>query len=160
MNIIGKKLETLEYMESQNKPNLFYKKINEKVIFADLRGTEVIPIWDDWRPMIYSKDLSNKDFYIEYINLTREGCNPRVSFYDESEPEGRLFGISNEIPSGYCKQCGADILYKAPWELLFVDFDAGLHNYEKEGIDAEIEIFTCDTCRNNRKREEFIIKLK
>ena len=61
MNIIGKKLETLEYMESQNKPNLFYKKINEKVIFADLRGTEVIPIWDDWRPMIYSKDLSNKD---------------------------------------------------------------------------------------------------
>lgn len=54
---IGRQLEQLGYYESRKKPNLFYRPHkNAKfsvVFFADMRGTDVIPIWEAPRPMFY-----------------------------------------------------------------------------------------------------------
>jgi len=49
----GQKLTELGYQESRKKPNLFYNKVEHGVFFADLRGTEEVPIWDDQRPLFY-----------------------------------------------------------------------------------------------------------
>ena len=41
------------YSEAHNKPNLYYKKIPDGVFFADMRSSEIIPIWEDTRPLFY-----------------------------------------------------------------------------------------------------------
>ncbi len=41
------------YLESKNKPNLFYRKFSEGIFFADMRGTKEVPIWEDTRPLFY-----------------------------------------------------------------------------------------------------------
>jgi hypothetical protein len=145
---IGKKLERLGYRESNNKPNLYYKVFDNQnngdrgLVFADMRGTVVIPIWDDSRPLLYYKNLTFMKFLPEFISLERAGCHPRVSFYEECEPGGWLFHL-DKTPSGYCKRCGEDILFKVNWEILREDmFD--LYN---KGLSAHYEVNFCDTCR-------------
>src|SRR5208283_5049859 len=49
----GKKLEALGYTELSLKQNLFSRKVNHGYIYADLRGTEVVPIWDQPVPLLY-----------------------------------------------------------------------------------------------------------
>ena len=62
----GGMLEKLGYMESKKKPNLFYIRKNNGFIFADLRGTLIVPIWDDLRPLVYkSKELAFESFIKE-----------------------------------------------------------------------------------------------
>ena len=144
----GVKLRKLGYRESQKKPNLFYKPIKTEImscegntiqvkgaIFADIRGNVIVPIWEDPRPLIYSKDLPFNIFLPEFIILERGGCSPRVSFYEECEPDGWMFGL-DEIPSGYCKRCGEDILFKTNWEVLNQDF-IELYN---QGINKNLEV--------------------
>ena len=138
----GEILEKLGYKASNKKPNLFYKKIGDGFVFADLRGTSIVPIWDDARPLIYKQNLSYKTFLIEFITLVRAGCDPRVSFYEECEPDGWMFSLS-QIPTGYCKRCGEDILYRVKWDLLKEDF---FKLYE-EGIELSLELEYCETCR-------------
>lgn len=151
----GEKLRKLGYNDSKTKPNLFYKPIKSEiksenditiqvngVIFADMRGTEVVPIWGDPRPLVYSSDLPFNIFLPEFILLERSGCSPRVSFYEECEPDGWMFGL-DEIPSGYCKRCGEDILFKMDWEILNQDF---IELYS-QGIDQSLEVNYCETCR-------------
>lgn len=41
------------YFESTNKLNLFYKKNPQGWFYADMRGTEEVPIWEDTRPLFY-----------------------------------------------------------------------------------------------------------
>lgn len=138
----GRKLEKLGYEESSNKPNLFYKRIGEGIVFMDLRGTNVIPIWDDARPLIYKKNLSFNPYMIEFITLERAGCNPRVSFYDQYEPDGWMFQIG-ETPTGYCQRCNEEILYSVNWELLQEDC---FKLYDK-GVFISLELEYCDPCR-------------
>ena len=151
----GQKLRKLGHRDSRTKPNLFYKPIETEIkskdnkiiqvkgaIFADMRGTEIVPIWSDPRPLVYSSDLPFNIFLPEYIILERSGCSPRVSFYEECEPGGWMFGL-DEIPSGYCKRCGEDILFKADWEILNKDF---IELYS-QGIDQNLEVNYCETCR-------------
>ena len=131
---IGKKLIKLGYKETEKKPNLFYKPIktekNSKddktvqvkgVVFADLRGTGFVPIWDDPSPLFYSLDLPISVFLPEFILLVQSGCSPRVSFEEECESGGWMFGL-DELPSGYCKRCGENILSEVNWEILKEDF--------------------------------------
>ncbi len=153
---IGQKLRKLEYKESRTKPNLFFKPIETKIkskddkliqvrgaVFADMRGTEIVPIWSDSSPLFYSSDLPFNIFLPEFILLERSACSPRVSFYEECEPDGWMFGL-DEIPSGYCKRCGENILFKVNWEILNKDF-IELYN---QGIDQNLEVNYCKTCRN------------
>jgi hypothetical protein len=58
------------FTESLKKPNLFYRKdvervfkqdfeggvdITQVVFFADMRGTDVVPIWEDSSPLLYAR---------------------------------------------------------------------------------------------------------
>jgi hypothetical protein len=151
----AQKLRKLGYRESRKKPNLFYKPIEAEVsseqeklkkvkgaVFADLRGTKIVPIWDDPRPLIYYKSLPFNSFMHEFIKLKRNGCSPRVSFYEKYEPGGWLFGV-DEVPNGFCNRCGEDIMNSIDWNILREDFS----ELYREGVDMNIEVNFCEICR-------------
>jgi len=141
----GEILGQLGYSESFNKPNLFYKQINSGIVFADLRGTVIVPIWDDLRPLVYrSKTVAFDYFMKEVVRLKRSGCNPRGSFYDMCEPGGWGFLLDEgEIPTGYCKRCGKDIIEIVNWDILLEDYYI---LYDK-GIDPFLELNYCAICK-------------
>jgi len=99
-------LMNLGFYESKAKPNLFLveNKSQGFVFFADMRGTDEVPIWQDTRPLIFIKskkripDWRRKRLLDRFINrLSDEDCECRLSHYDN-------FLIEN----GYCKFCGKD----------------------------------------------------
>jgi len=49
----GNTLTNIGFVESPNKPNLFYKKRDCLIIFADMRGSKLTPIWRCPYPIIY-----------------------------------------------------------------------------------------------------------
>lgn len=53
LEVIRQKLVRYGYRESQSKPNLFYCSYNIVIFFADMRGTELVPIWEDPVPLFY-----------------------------------------------------------------------------------------------------------
>ena len=98
------------YFESTNKPNLFYKKDddNNVIFFADMRGTEEVPIWEDSSPLFYAKFLNEIPQWKKKRLLEKEFFEVaicRLSFYDECEPDGWVF---SEGGNGYCIICGKD----------------------------------------------------
>ena len=118
----GKKLIELGYTESVNKPNLFYSKREYGMFFADMRGTEIVPIWDDPCPLFYwNFDAGLPPWkcrrYIkeELLRLGNNGAKCRLSFYFMEDP---LFDNMNmcideedlifEWNDGYCQLCGKD----------------------------------------------------
>jgi len=48
-------LARLGFRQARAKPHVFYWKVREGTIFADLGGTDVIPIWEDPSVYIYWK---------------------------------------------------------------------------------------------------------
>ena len=94
----GRLIESQGYAESGAKPNLFFRKIETGVLYADMRGTDIVPIWDDTRPMLYffptnppmNDDERRSILKPEFARLKVAGCEPRFSFYETSE-EGGLF---------------------------------------------------------------------
>lgn len=122
---IGKRLTKLGYRESSKKANLFYRKTPDgDVFFADMRGTEEVPIWEEPRPLFYwrisSTDrrwLTTRIIKQEFKRLTDGKCYPRLSFYEDMDPDGPLSGLHyeyaaglfrDETQDGYCKECGKD----------------------------------------------------
>ncbi|MGA2663948.1 MAG: hypothetical protein ABSF83_03305 [Nitrososphaerales archaeon] len=88
-------------MERPNKPNLFSRGVQEGVLYADLQGTEVVPIWDAPCPYLYffahvdthvSKDEERRILKAEFKRLSDNDCPARSSFYQVSEPDGLFFG--------------------------------------------------------------------
>ena len=61
INNIAKGLKSVGFKESTKNPNLFYLRIHKNklvgpvIVFADLRGTEIVPIEEDTRPLIWTK---------------------------------------------------------------------------------------------------------
>lgn len=98
------------YRESRSKPNLFYRSFAAGCFFADMRGTEEVPIWSDPSPLFYvqwadsSPDTGwlRRRYALAEFNTLRF-C--RLSFYEEFEPGGLLFGEGGD---GFCIVCGAD----------------------------------------------------
>ena len=155
----GEILEKLGYIESKNKQNLFYKQIyfesdesgensadNKGIMFVDMRGTSIVPIWDDPHPITYSNELPFKKYMIEFISLVRAGCSPRLTFFQESEPDGWAFGL-DEIPDGYCKGCGSDIITTVKWDILEED----INDLLSKGLDPNIEVNYCEKCKKSQK---------
>ena len=119
---IGKKLAELGYIESVNKPNLFYIKMDFGFFFADMRGTEIIPIWDAPVPLLYwsfNYDQPNwksrRHIKEELLKLENHGIEWRVSSFVADDPllvnnvmfidfENLIF----EWDDGYCKFCKND----------------------------------------------------
>ena len=107
----GDKMLTLKWTESQSKPNLFYKTYDGIVVFADMRGTEIISIWDEPYPHVYDNETSEEDWKRRrainkaLAELDSVGIPHRFSFYEECEPDGLFFGYSEDMADGTCKVC-------------------------------------------------------
>jgi len=105
----GSILLRTEYKESKNKPNLFYKTVEKDLVyFADMRGTVIIPIWEDPTPLLYATFPESMPKWKRRRLLEQEHASlgiGRFSFYDENEPEGLLFGEGGD---GYCIVCHKD----------------------------------------------------
>jgi len=100
-------LESHGYFESKRKPNLFYKTDQEEgiVYFADMRGTDMVPIWSEPYPLFYVKftkelprwkrnRLAGKEF--RELAICRESYDLDL---DEYNTQG---------DDGFCVVCGKD----------------------------------------------------
>lgn len=111
------------YKEAKDKKNLFYRKNELGCFFADMRGTSMVPIWQDSRPLFYysfKKEGANwgkrRLIKQELENLFKEGCVCRLSHespIDNEEFEGTssFYHEDDGIfiwDDGYCKYCGKD----------------------------------------------------
>jgi len=104
----GRILTSKGYVESKNKPNLFFRKTPEVIFFADMRGTDVVSIWEDPSPLLYAKFPDGMPRWKQKRLLEeeyRELGICRFSFYEEFEPEGLMCGEGGD---GYCIVCGKD----------------------------------------------------
>jgi len=121
----GAVLEENGYRESQKKPNLFYRKDPScGMFFADMRGTEDIPVWEDTSPLFYWQSnsevapwLRRRHIKNELIKLFHSGCPCRLAsndLFDTVEFSGAGYAAIYESegifdwPDGYCKFCGKD----------------------------------------------------
>ncbi|MBX8639002.1 MAG: hypothetical protein JRN68_10815 [Nitrososphaerota archaeon] len=117
----GVKLKQAGYWESKKKPNLFMKIEGDFSLYADMRGTEEVPIWEDTSPLFYAypKDRKEADQYqtetirtiiaSEIYKLYSAGLDVRLSFYDQCEPGGQSFDVyyqcvNCDMPFGYVSQ--------------------------------------------------------
>jgi len=84
------------------------------MVFADMRGTKIVPIWDEPCPYVYASGQSEEAWKRRRaINKALEdldGVNipHRFSFYDECEPDGLFFGYEEDLADGKCKLCGKE----------------------------------------------------
>lgn len=112
----GEQLFMEGWKESRRNPNLFYKSFESYRVFADMRGSDVIPIWDDPRPLLYIRGyaMDTSHFAVKYPELYNTNCKDefvllrhvppkirdsiigdfrrmgmkfRLSFYEEAEPD-------------------------------------------------------------------------
>ena len=129
---IGEQLKKCGFQESIHKPNLFYKKNNEYIVYADMRGTLIVKIWHEPCPLFYVKPLKedwpfwkrNRVWNIEMNLLQDFGILFRLSFHEEAEMN-YLYEWIYEIPhdsrraafnmfyedrgpDGYCRCCSKD----------------------------------------------------
>lgn len=155
----GKKLQKLGYKESFNKPNLFFKILtsdqgNNGIIFVDIRGTDIIPIWDEPDPIVYKNNsLAFIDFMKEVVKIRGLGVTIRFSYYDSCEPDGWGFFL-NKIPSGYCKRCGKNIIDEVDWNIL----QDGAYNAKilENPYNVRIEVNHCNICKKMEyKKKEY-----
>jgi len=111
------------YVESNAKPNLLYNIIPEGCLFADMRGTEEVPIWQDTRPLFYWKFndgipgwKKRRVVKLELEKLFRAGSPCRLSGEVDEDPlfEGAGGILVDESEGlfywndGYGKECGQD----------------------------------------------------
>jgi hypothetical protein len=128
----GNNLNKNGYSESYNKPNLYYRKIPEGMLFADMRSSEVIPIWEDTRPLFYWKFNDEVTMWKrrriiknEMLKLHAGSCPCRLSFYSHETEE---FISTSDCPGyinvdegifewqdGYCLFCGKDLESDEPF---------------------------------------------
>lgn len=86
LNVIGKQLVALGYRDTPGKPGLFVRKCPGVTFYADMRGTEVVRIWEDPRPLMYhfpasaatAAATSSRMLLIEWMRLA--GVPRRVAF--------------------------------------------------------------------------------
>lgn len=111
------------YREHDRKPNLFCREIHRGRFFADMQGTEGVPIWEDTRPLFYWNFNQRKPKWErrrlirrELIDLRAAGCSCRLSFYALFRTE-ELSSVSTEVDEengvyiwddGYCRFCKKD----------------------------------------------------
>jgi hypothetical protein len=125
--IKGEILKLNGYFESIQQPNLFCKKLPEGWLYADMRGTERVPIWEDTDPVFYWKFNNEVPLWkrrrliaAEFTILSEEGCTCRLSHEIDSDTTIELAGCVAIYPAqyasivwlhgtGFCPQCGKDI---------------------------------------------------
>ena len=120
--MIGEVLRENSWRERADKPNLFYKKFEDIFVHADMRGTEIIPIWKEPVPMLYSMK-TGEDWKDRKVlrkaseELKKCGIEYRYSYYHDCEPSEKdleeyqrnmdMFGIDG-LADGKCRKCEKD----------------------------------------------------
>jgi len=104
------------YIESKKKTGLFYRKgTYDEIYFADMRGTDMVPIWSDPCPLFYANFPDAMPYWkrcrlasAEYKNLSicRVSCEFDSTEYSVNVPELGLY--MSKGTDGYCEQCGID----------------------------------------------------
>lgn len=101
------------YIESRAKPNLFYKKEDSLIYFADMRGVSEEPIWIDPRPVFYWRSANgvpnwqvNRQIKKEIDKFQFLSPISKISASESSKGLGGEVDKSDE--DGYCKLCGKD----------------------------------------------------
>ena len=119
----GLKLKKIGYKEVKNKPNLFYKRFDGDRVFADMRGTELIPIWEEPVPLVYFDFEDNiqqweqvRKEIKEFQLLEKNNIPWRESFWKEVDidwidwsPDKIHWSNTYGRSDGYCKCCGKDM---------------------------------------------------
>lgn len=133
---IGAILESIGFSEAGEKPNLFYRTSDREVVFADMRGTKEVPIWDEPMPLVYVKlrdGAENWERVRKENEIEKEFSNSKIpyrhSFYHNGEVDYELqeklvslhnntffdadfmffFDDYDKLPDGYCQACGMDV---------------------------------------------------
>lgn len=120
-------LKSHGYKESKKKPNLFYRHDDEEyfwgetdnqctkvIFFADMRGTESVPIWENTSPLLYARFTGNPPLWLKNRLLYEEFERLKICWlsYEVLDLENPSSGI------GYCVVCGKDFqnngLYCSP----------------------------------------------
>jgi len=122
----SKKLIKLNYQESYKKQNLFSKKVEGGMFYADMRGTEEVPIWGDTDPLFYWFFDEQTPFWKqrrlieqEINSFHKNKCPFRLSFeahHDsvfslENYEHGNFTSFEEGIfdwENGFCQKCGKD----------------------------------------------------
>lgn len=87
---IGKQLESIGFVESKAKPNLFYLVVEKAIFYADMRGTDEVKIWEQPVPLVWMQ--SGEDMPLWKRNrmqnqientLNSNKIKFRYSFYEE-----------------------------------------------------------------------------
>ena len=130
---LGNRLLRAGYVERVSKPNLFVRIAETDTVegrfYADFRGTEVVPIWEDSDPLFYAFFRPEPPAWKQRRLQLREvgrlmsgfGVPVRFSFYATSEPGGLFFGDYKDdggfvdAGDGYCFRCGSDFRDEGPY---------------------------------------------
>lgn len=153
----GRKLLNKGYIESKNKPNLFYRRIMNGWFYADMRGTEEVPIWQDTKPLFYWKfnvETPNWEkrrlIKRELMSLFEAHCPCRLSFYSPYSSE-EFREVNSYIDEGagifdwdegFCRFCGKD--FRAEGSFCSRDCNLKYHDALKrpcEVCSAKIDLF-------------------
>lgn len=104
------------YVESIKKPNLFYREDKETkaVFFADMRGSNNHPIWDNPTPIVYAKFPNNMPLW-KRNRLSKQELNKLPDCVIYRDDVIGIFDIWGDIKEdqyiledGYCRICGRD----------------------------------------------------
>ena len=136
----------LGYRESIQKPNLLLRATDEAVYFADMRGTDMVAIWEDPRPMFYV-NFSHPTPTWKRNRLTKEeverlhegGCPARFSFYSRLGDE---WGESDDW-DGYCHECEKDFRRDG----LFCSKECEERDRKRRAARSVTRSPTCAVCR-------------
>jgi hypothetical protein len=135
-----------DYREAREKPNLFYFKTENATFFADMRGTQMVKIWEDPVPLVYATFVEHFAHWRkrrlikeELRRLESIGCRWRVSFYEECEPGGLFF----EDEDGFCKECGSD--FQGPG--LYCSSSCEAQAERRQLIEGISNLQTCEVCK-------------
>lgn len=117
-----KVLLNMGYFESRKSPNLFCKELLHGWIYADMRGTSDVPIWEDTRPLFYWSFVATTPMWerrriikAEMRRMFKDGCPCRLSFYSYRTDEFVGVGVSVDEEKGlfdwddgFCRFCTKD----------------------------------------------------
>lgn len=114
LKVIGQQLHELGFKESKRKSNLFFKVITEGCVFADMRGTDMVPIWEDPIPLVYynwrGMSRREKDWKVE--GLTNDEMRRKeICFELLLKVAGVPFRVSGSLErpeGGFCEGCGEE----------------------------------------------------
>jgi hypothetical protein len=112
----GEMLSRSGWIESKPNPNLFYKEFKGLVVYADMRGTQQCPIWQNPVPLIYVQESKEawkrrRAIRVAIDEMGENGVSSRISFYESFSTAG-LYAMRTDgkifFPDGSCHFCHAE----------------------------------------------------